>query len=68
MTNENKHESELKDFRESFEAVIKPVVEWLNLKPDDSRSARFTFCFADVELTQGVMNTYTFDSSKLKRH
>jgi hypothetical protein len=67
MTEETKIESERKELKESFEAVIKPVVDWLNLKPDNARTARFTFCYADVELTQGEMHTYHFDGP-IKRH
>jgi hypothetical protein len=67
MTDENKNESEQKDFKESFDAVMKPVVDWLNLKPDNARTARFTFCYADVELSQGAVGTYNFDSA-IKRH
>lgn len=69
MTEEHQKESEQKDFKESFDAVMKPVVEWLNLKPDDARSARFSFCYSrvdtKVELSQGT-STYNFET--IKRH
>lgn len=67
MTEEYKNESEQKDFKENFEAAIKPVTDWLNLKPDNARTARLTFCYANVELSQGAVNTYNFDSA-IKRH
>lgn len=66
MTDEEIKDSEQKDFKESFDAVMKPVVDWLNLRPDNARSARFTFCYADVELTQGTVGTYNFEA--IKRH
>lgn len=65
MVEEEKKFGEQRDFKESFEAVMQPVVEWLNGDENKPRTARVTLIYAGAELSQGVA---CFDSDNSTTH